>query len=397
MMPWNDPQGVNSIAPPETVAIDIGGAEAAAVAALFDALADLARGTPAPQPEVLAYGLRAVSSVSYLLQMGGGPAGASPWRASLTRLDAVGRSLLTIEGPGQQIVFQLDSGNSLFIGTWQDPSGMQGGGLLSFSIEPGMPGSTFRVMAPYDFAIPLPSPIPGWTPAPVFAETPAGESPFGGGALAMGALAAAGGLLAGALFAQRGAPTPEKPAAAPPPPAPAAALGWSLQLTTGPQAGNSFALRGSLRIGRNPSNDIVIADPTVSQKHALVELDGGACVVRDLGSTNGTLVNGIRISAPTALRDGDVISCGAAGLAVAGPAAGGRHDQTLALKPEEAARLAAALRAAPAAGPTAASPATGPAFPATRPLDSLRQCPRCGAPSPREAKFCGVCGGTLGK
>ena len=396
MMPLDEAPAVNSIAPPQAVSLDIAGAEAAAVAALFDALADLARGAGAPQPQVLASGLRAVSSISTLLPMGGGPAGASPWRASLTRLEAVGRSLLTIDGPARQIVFQMDSGSSLFIGTWQDLSGTAGAGMLSFSVEPGMPGSTFRVMAPYDFAIPLPAQVPGWTPAPVFAEAPAGESPFAGGALAMGALAAAGSLLAGALSARRGASQPEKPAPAPPPPAAAGIPGWSLQITSGPGAGRTFPVGGPLRIGRNPSNEIAISELTVSQAHALVELDGEACLLRDLGSTNGTLVNGARITAPTPLKDGDVITCGAAALKVSGPAGAARHDQTLALTPEQAARLAAELKAAPAPPPPAASPAPGPAFPATQPLTSLRQCPRCGAPAPGGSKFCGVCGGTLG-
>jgi hypothetical protein len=64
-----------------------------------------------------------------------------------------------------------------------------------------------------------------------------------------------------------------------------------------------------IRIGRQADNDLVISDPGVSRHHAEVTNENGSCTLRDLGSTNGTLVNG---SAATEhpLRDGDRISLG---------------------------------------------------------------------------------------
>ena len=49
------------------------------------------------------------------------------------------------------------------------------------------------------------------------------------------------------------------------------------------------------QIGKGPRNDIVIADPAVSTAHAMVKLEGSAYVIRDIGSRNGTYVNGDRI------------------------------------------------------------------------------------------------------
>lgn len=60
-------------------------------------------------------------------------------------------------------------------------------------------------------------------------------------------------------------------------------------------------------IGRWEDNDVVISDRWVSRYHAEVRREGDDYVVHDLGSKNGTLVNGQRITAPTALADGDEI------------------------------------------------------------------------------------------
>jgi hypothetical protein len=62
-------------------------------------------------------------------------------------------------------------------------------------------------------------------------------------------------------------------------------------------------------IGRVPESTIVLADPNVSRNHAEVRPQGDGYVVVDLGSTNGTRVNGVRVS-EQALRDGDEIMFG---------------------------------------------------------------------------------------
>jgi len=63
-------------------------------------------------------------------------------------------------------------------------------------------------------------------------------------------------------------------------------------------------------MGRAPECTIVVSDLNVSRRHAEVRPLGAAFVVADLGSTNGTLVNSVRISGEQLLRDGDVISLG---------------------------------------------------------------------------------------
>lgn len=63
-------------------------------------------------------------------------------------------------------------------------------------------------------------------------------------------------------------------------------------------------------MGRLPECTIVIGDLNVSRRHAEVRALGTGFVVADLGSTNGTAVNGVRITGEQVLRDGDVISVG---------------------------------------------------------------------------------------
>jgi S-DNA-T family DNA segregation ATPase FtsK/SpoIIIE len=66
----------------------------------------------------------------------------------------------------------------------------------------------------------------------------------------------------------------------------------SLQVVGGPAAGRVLPLgRGRILIGRDPSCDLAIADPDLSRRHLVVEVDG-AVTVRDLGSTNGSRIDG---------------------------------------------------------------------------------------------------------
>lgn len=79
----------------------------------------------------------------------------------------------------------------------------------------------------------------------------------------------------------------------------------------GPTPGQVIDLsKGDLGIGRDLSNDIVINDVEVSRKHARLQLQGSRFRLEDLGSTNGTFVNGQRLIAPHILVPGDVISLG---------------------------------------------------------------------------------------
>jgi Protein of unknown function (DUF3662)/FHA domain len=71
--------------------------------------------------------------------------------------------------------------------------------------------------------------------------------------------------------------------------------------------------RTPISIGRLSTNDVVLADANVSRRHAELRGDGGVWTLVDLGSTNGTLVNG-KLAEEHQLRDGDRISFGTSEL-----------------------------------------------------------------------------------
>src|SRR3954454_6855429 len=72
--------------------------------------------------------------------------------------------------------------------------------------------------------------------------------------------------------------------------------GWLL-CRSGPLAGARFPIPiGTTRIGRAPDNDAVINDATVSLYHLQLRRDAHSCRARDLDSTNGTWLNGERIT-----------------------------------------------------------------------------------------------------
>jgi pSer/pThr/pTyr-binding forkhead associated (FHA) protein len=77
------------------------------------------------------------------------------------------------------------------------------------------------------------------------------------------------------------------------------------------------ALDRAVRIGREPGFELVIADDFVSQRHAQVVPGPGGPVLEDLGSTNGTVLNGAPLAAPALLSAGDEILLGAVRLKVA--------------------------------------------------------------------------------
>jgi pSer/pThr/pTyr-binding forkhead associated (FHA) protein len=64
------------------------------------------------------------------------------------------------------------------------------------------------------------------------------------------------------------------------------------------------------RIGRNRESEICLPDGSTSRDHALLECTGGTPYLSDLGSRNGTFVNGRRVGEPVALRCCDVIDIG---------------------------------------------------------------------------------------
>lgn len=65
-----------------------------------------------------------------------------------------------------------------------------------------------------------------------------------------------------------------------------------------------------LVVGRSPEAEIQISDPYSSEFHARVGIQDGQVVVHDLGSTNGTYVNGRRVTSPTSVTRGDTVQIG---------------------------------------------------------------------------------------
>lgn len=77
-----------------------------------------------------------------------------------------------------------------------------------------------------------------------------------------------------------------------------------------PQGRRYVLANAATVIGRDATADIVINDANVSRRHAEVLVDGDVVTLQDCGSTNGTLVNTTRITAPVALRKEDMIAVG---------------------------------------------------------------------------------------
>jgi len=83
-----------------------------------------------------------------------------------------------------------------------------------------------------------------------------------------------------------------------------------LTIESGPDAGHTHRAGDSaLRLGRSPDNDLILRDPATSGHHARVERRGEQFWIVDLGSTNGTLVNGDPIQEKE-LNHGDRITIG---------------------------------------------------------------------------------------
>jgi pSer/pThr/pTyr-binding forkhead associated (FHA) protein len=81
-----------------------------------------------------------------------------------------------------------------------------------------------------------------------------------------------------------------------------------LALQTGPETGRQCLLDTPLLIiGRLEDNNIAINDTRVSRRHAQIRQEDFRYFIEDLGSTNGTWLNGVRLTAPTQLRHGDQI------------------------------------------------------------------------------------------
>jgi uncharacterized RDD family membrane protein YckC len=154
-----------------------------------------------------------------------------------------------------------------------------------------------------------------------------------------------------------------------------------------------FALpRTLVSIGRDPSNDVVLPDAMVSRRHAVIEYRGSQYYIRDCNSSNGSLVNGDRVS-ERSLRDGDLVAIGTARLLF-------RDDLNL----EDAGAKVVLHPSAPRqqCGTCQAEYRKGDLFcrqcgapVASAPPKAV--CTSCGTAVLLPARFCNACGGSLSR
>lgn len=88
-------------------------------------------------------------------------------------------------------------------------------------------------------------------------------------------------------------------------------MGFQLKIAEGKDAGKEFEFdQDSVLIGRTPECDVVLYDAGVSRKHCRIFSDGSRFVIEDMGSSNGTKLNGFAITRKEELNDGDQLTLG---------------------------------------------------------------------------------------
>lgn len=86
---------------------------------------------------------------------------------------------------------------------------------------------------------------------------------------------------------------------------------FQLVMKSAPYPDKEFPLtRDEMTVGRDTANEIVISDAEVSRRHARIYKVGETFMIEDLGSTNGTFINGQRLAGPHALQPGETVRFG---------------------------------------------------------------------------------------
>jgi hypothetical protein len=156
-----------------------------------------------------------------------------------------------------------------------------------------------------------PEPLPAHAPSPA-AQSPAAQSP---------GLSPAAPSPAPPGFPPPGAPSPSPAAGRTMVYSNADRLAQPLEETARARQETAFLLvegkrmalgEAGVTVGRSRQCDVVIDDPNVSRRHAELRPRGGSWVLTDLGSTNGSRVNGRTVSGPTVVKPGDEIELGTA-------------------------------------------------------------------------------------
>ena len=149
----------------------------------------------------------------------------------------------------------------------------------------------------------------------------------------------------------------------------------ALVFSEGPLAGQRVEVDAELVVGREDAS-LTIDDEEISRRHAVIRPTDGGIEIEDLGSTNGTYVNAVRIEGPTRLAGGDTVKLGRSVLQV------------------ESVRAAATVAAAVPAPPAPAPPA--PRRPLHRPAARPRRLPFGAYAVPRAKRSRGIASRQLG-
>ncbi|MFQ5577502.1 MAG: FHA domain-containing protein, partial [Anaerolineae bacterium] len=92
-----------------------------------------------------------------------------------------------------------------------------------------------------------------------------------------------------------------------------------LEIIRGDQTGKLFTLKFKTGLGREADNDIALTDPKVSRYHCQISYEEGQWLLTDLGSANGTFLNGMAVGVPQPVAHGDQIAVGETILAFRDP------------------------------------------------------------------------------
>ncbi len=76
------------------------------------------------------------------------------------------------------------------------------------------------------------------------------------------------------------------------------------------QSGQTYPVKDALVFGRSDDADVILDDPYASEFHLRFTAEGTGLMLHDLGSTNGTYLNGRRVTSPVALSKGDAVQVG---------------------------------------------------------------------------------------
>ena len=139
------------------------------------------------------------------------------------------------------------------------------------------------------------------------------------------------------------------------------ASGWQVFVEVPGKAPIELAMGESV-IGRSRSAPVQIAESTVSRQHAILVVEPGVVRLKDLGSSNGTFVNGKRVEGTTGLSDGDKIVVGEAELVIRilAPLGPAEATQRLVLPPMTSPLVESGAKTAPAPEPVGFRPTPTP-------------------------------------